>query len=96
MAGRKPIRARMPLACARRQGDLTRLAFLLLGRETAISFLNGGHVGLGRRLLDLATAGIAGRDAVEAELNRMASAGLDRPRDTAAHIGSPAGTGAAS
>jgi uncharacterized protein (DUF2384 family) len=56
---------------AARQGEITRLAFLLLGREQAIDFLNGDHAGLGGRPLALATASDAGRASVEAELGRM-------------------------
>lgn len=57
---------------ARRQGEITRLAFLVLGRETAIAFLNTAHTGLGGRPLDLATASDVGRNSVEAEIGRLA------------------------
>jgi len=57
---------------ARRQGEITQLAFLSLGRETAIAFLNTDHTELGGRPLDLATACDAGRNAVEAEIGRLA------------------------
>lgn len=63
---------------ARRQGEITRLAFLLLGREAAIAFLNTAHAGLGGRPLDLATASDEGRNSVEAEIGRLAYA---VPRD---------------
>lgn len=56
---------------AKRQGDITRLAFLLLGREAAIAFLNTAHTGLGGRPLDLATDSDAGRNSVEAEIGRL-------------------------
>ncbi len=63
---------------AKRQGDITRLAFLLLGREDAIAFLNAEHAGLGGRPLDLATASDEGRNSVEAEIGRLA---FDAPRE---------------
>jgi len=59
---------------AKRQGEITQLAFLLLGREAAIAFLNTAHAGLGGRPLDLATASDEGRNGVEAELGRLAYA----------------------
>src|SRR3546814_1469438 len=43
-----------------RQGQITHLAFRLLGREKAIAFLNAHHASLGARPLDLATANAAG------------------------------------
>ena len=63
---------------ARRQGEITQLAFLLLGREAAMAFLNSAHAGLGGRPLDLAIASDQGRNNVEAEIGRIAYAG---PRD---------------
>lgn len=62
----------LPVDQARRQGEITRLAFLVLGRETAIDFLNTAHVGLGGRPLDLAIASDQGRNSVEAEIGRLA------------------------
>ncbi len=62
----------IPRAEAARQGAITQLAFLLLGREAAIAFLNTMHEGLGGRPLELATSSAAGRANVEAELARMA------------------------
>jgi uncharacterized protein (DUF2384 family) len=59
---------------ARRQGEITRLALLLLGRDAAIAFLNSAHAGLGGRPLDLATASDEGRNSVEAEIGRLAHA----------------------
>jgi uncharacterized protein (DUF2384 family) len=59
---------------ARRQGEIAQLAFLVLGRETAIAFLNTNHEGLGGRPLDLATASDKGRNSVEAEIGRIAYA----------------------
>jgi uncharacterized protein (DUF2384 family) len=71
MRFRKANVQRLAPDCAKRQGDITRLAFLLLGREAAIAFLNTEHAELGGRPLDLATASDAGRNAVEAELGRL-------------------------
>jgi uncharacterized protein (DUF2384 family) len=68
---RRPKTAPIPRDQAVRQGDITSLAFLLLGRERAIEFLNTDHEGLGGRPLDLATASDEGRASVEAELGRM-------------------------
>jgi len=55
----------------RRQGQITQLALLLLGRERAIAFLNGENLGLGGRPLDLAMASEDGCAGVEAELGRL-------------------------
>lgn len=68
---RRPKTAPIAPEQAVRQGEITSLAFLLLGREQAIDFLNREHAGLGARPLALATASDAGRDSVEAELGRM-------------------------
>lgn len=57
---------------ARRQGEITRLAFHVLGRDGAIDFLNSDNAELGARPLDLATASAAGCAAVEAALGRLA------------------------
>lgn len=56
---------------AARQGAISKLAFLLLGREQAISFLNTNHDGLGGRPLAVATSSPSGLADVEAELSRM-------------------------
>lgn len=74
MSWRKRNQPRLPEDQARRQGEITRLAFLLLGREAAIGFLNTAHDGLGGRPLDLATASDEGRNSVEAEIGRLAYA----------------------
>ena len=68
---RRPRTAPIPRAEAARQGAISQLAFLLLGRDAAIAFLNTAHEGLGGRPLALATASAAGRAEVEAELSRM-------------------------
>ena len=62
---------------AKRQGEITQTAFLLLGREAAIEFLNSEHSGLGGRPLDVATASDEGRNSVEAEIGRLAYAAPD-------------------
>lgn len=69
---RRPRAAPIPREEAARQGAITQLAFLTLGREAAIAFLNTAHEGLGGRPLALATASAEGRAEVEEELARMA------------------------
>jgi uncharacterized protein (DUF2384 family) len=64
---------------ARRQGEITKLAFLLLGKDAAIAFLNTDHVELGGRPLDLATLSDEGRNSVEAEIGRLAYAPPGKP-----------------
>jgi hypothetical protein len=71
MRFRKSNAARLAPASARRQGDITRLAFDLLGRDPAIAFLNGDNAALGARPLDLAIASEEGCAQVESELRRM-------------------------
>ncbi len=56
---------------AARQGDITRLAFQILGRDEAIAFLNTDNPLLGGRPLELATQSAAGQRHVEAELTRL-------------------------
>jgi hypothetical protein len=56
---------------ARRQGEITQLALLLLGRDRAIAFLNSDNPELGARPLDLATQSADGCASVEAALGRM-------------------------
>lgn len=69
--GRGPKSTPIPRDQAARQGAITSLAFLVLGRERAIAFLNADNAVLGGRPLALATASEAGRASVEAELGRM-------------------------
>ena len=69
--GRGPKSAPIPRDQAARQGAITSLAFLVLGRERAIAFLNADHAALGGRPLALATESAAGHASVEAELGRM-------------------------
>lgn len=72
MRFRRANTPRMDPDSARRQGDITRLAFHVLGREQAMSFLNSDNAELGARPLDLATASADGCASVEAALGRMA------------------------
>lgn len=64
---------RLAPAAARRQGDITKLAITLLGREAAISFMNGDNTALGGRPIDLVIASDEGRALVESELSRSIS-----------------------
>lgn len=58
---------------ARRQGQITHLAFTFLGgKEEALAFLNTHHPRLGARPLDLATDSKEGFLAVESELQQSA------------------------
>ena len=68
---RRPRTAPIAPDRAKRQGEITQLAFMLLGRERAIAFLNADHAELGGRPLALATETDEGRSRVEAELGRM-------------------------
>ena len=69
---RRPKRTPMPREEALRQGEITRKAFLVLGREDAIAFLNTDHARLGGRPLALATKSAAGLESVEVELAQFA------------------------
>jgi uncharacterized protein (DUF2384 family) len=71
MRFRRANSPRLDSDSARRQGEITQLAFHLLGREGAIEFLNNEHAELGARPLDLATASAAGCATVEEALGRM-------------------------
>lgn len=62
----------IPADQAKRQGEITTTAFLLLGRESAIAFLNAAHPELGGRPIDVATSSDVGRNQVEAVIGRMA------------------------
>ena len=74
MRFRRSHAPRLDPAQARRQGEITRSAFLVLGREAAIAFLNEHSEQLSGRPLDLATASDEGRNSVEAEIGRLAYA----------------------
>jgi len=82
-AGRPKPSARLTSAASRRQGDTTRLAILILGRETAIEFMNTHDGGLGGRPIDLAIASDEGRSRVELALSDRCypSGERDLPQD---------------
>ena len=61
----------LPRDQAHRQGEITRVAFQILGREEAIAFLNSDNPLLGGRPIALATESAAGQLHVEAELDRL-------------------------
>ena len=66
--------AKLSPECARRQGEITRLAFNFLGgRDAAISFLNCNDELLGGRPLDLAIASAEGHAAVVRVITERAS-----------------------
>jgi hypothetical protein len=68
----------MPHDQAVRQGDITRLAFQVLGRDRAIVFLNTDNALLGGRPIALATESAAGLLHVTGELGRIGGR-LSRP-----------------
>ncbi|ANI79912.1 MULTISPECIES: hypothetical protein [Sphingobium] len=57
---------------ARRQGLITHLAFVLLGHEEAIRFLNTHNTSLGARPLDLAIGDPTGYSVVEDAVKLLA------------------------
>jgi hypothetical protein len=61
-----------------RQGEISRLAFQVLGREGAISFLNSHNAILGERPLALATGSVSGCKSVEDELSRLRELQVER------------------
>lgn len=61
----------IPRDQAVRQGNITRLAFVLLGREAAIAFLNTELPDLGGRPLAIATASPAGEATVRTMLQEL-------------------------
>ena len=66
---------RTPLARddAKRQGDISQLAFLTMGgRDAAVEFLNSENAALGGRPLALATASAEGYEQVAAAIRAMA------------------------
>ena len=79
MRFRRSNTPRLAPESARRQGEITLLAFHLLGREGAIDFLNSDNAELGARPLDLAIASAAGCASVEAVLGRLT---LRQPKET--------------
>jgi hypothetical protein len=75
---RRANSVRIPHDQAVRQGDITRLAFEVLGKDHAIAFLNGESPRLHGRPIALATESIAGQASVVAELERMRGSQLNR------------------
>jgi hypothetical protein len=61
----------IPLDQAIRQGNITRLAYLLLGKDAAIAFLNTELPDLGGRPLAIATESAAGEATVRTMLQRL-------------------------
>ncbi len=61
---------KFPEEVARRQSGVTELAFLLLGRDKALTFLNDEHAALGGKPIDLAGSE-QGCAEVEIELRQM-------------------------
>ncbi|MBJ7499804.1 MAG: DUF2384 domain-containing protein [Sphingopyxis sp.] len=69
-------KSRRPFALddARRQGDISQLAFLTMGgRDPAIAFLNTDNAALGGRPLTVATASPEGYERVAAAIRRWPS-----------------------
>jgi hypothetical protein len=80
---RRTKTAPIPRDEAIRQGDITRLAFLTLGRDGAINFLNAENKHLGGRPIAVATQSADGEAAVRAELARLVDADtLSPPHST--------------
>lgn len=71
MTFRRSNLPRMEAGSARRQGDVSSLAFEVLGRDEALAFLNAEHAVLGGRPIDLAVLSDQGRASVVAELGRL-------------------------
>jgi hypothetical protein len=69
----RPKRTPLPHDDARRQGDISQLAFLTMGgRDPAIAFLNAENAELGGRPLALATASAEGYEQVAAAIRARA------------------------
>jgi hypothetical protein len=71
MNSRQKNQLRISPGEARRQGQITQLALLLLGRDRAIAFLNEDNAQVGGRPLAIATASEEGCAHIEAELARL-------------------------
>ena len=56
---------------ALRQGRISSCAFIALGREQAIAFLNTDNLALGGRPLAIATASVDGEELVTREIERL-------------------------
>ncbi|MEJ5979094.1 antitoxin Xre/MbcA/ParS toxin-binding domain-containing protein [Novosphingobium sp. PS1R-30] len=66
---------KLPADAARRQGEVTHLAFLALGgRDAAVEFLNLPDADLGGRPLDVALASAEGAARVTQAIKRLAGA----------------------
>lgn len=77
----RPSKLASPLSkdVAKRQGQITSLAFALLGgRDAALAFLNDGNDALGGRPLDLAMASDKGYRLVEQAIHLSAAATGDK------------------
>jgi hypothetical protein len=74
---RRTKSASIPKDQAARQGDITRLAFLSLGKDAAIAFLNTDLPELRGRPLAIATASEAGEAEVRAMLETLAARRVD-------------------
>ena len=70
--GSRKDRPRLAADEAKRQGEITLLAFQLLGKDAAIAFLNTENAQLGARPLDVAIGTAEGFGRVETELSRCA------------------------
>jgi len=68
---RRSRAAPIPADHAARQGDIARVAFLALGRDEAIAFLNTENARLGGRPLAIATRSRTGAARVRAELSKL-------------------------
>ena len=71
----------IPRDQAARQGDITHLAFLSLGKDAAIAFLNTELPELGGRPLAIATASQAGEAKVRTKLADLAADQATGARD---------------
>ena len=69
MVTRRNSLPRLTPAASRRQGETTRMAMMVLGREAAIEFMNTHSEALGGRPIDLAIASDEGRSRVELALS---------------------------
>ncbi|MGX7951060.1 antitoxin Xre/MbcA/ParS toxin-binding domain-containing protein [Tsuneonella sp. HG249] len=61
----------MPAEQAARQGEITHLAFQVLGKDDAIAFLNADHAAIGGRPIAVATQSVEGAAAVRAVLEAL-------------------------
>lgn len=79
MSFRKSLaRSSLPRESLARQYAVTASAVRLLGRETAIAFLNADNANLGGRPLDLAVSSTEGAERVTGEMERLVASCVDR------------------